>query len=209
MQSDAEYYKELKKLAREQRTLFNLQTSSIGRREFRAIYKQFGIQLNLWPLSGMSGKPLKHLRGAYLNVDNDLFVMVDRSLPNDPYLFTLAHEMKHHLCDSQFAKSFCHDDNQSDIIEIGAEVFAAELLYPEGDFSRDLDERSVEKGACTQHDLVTLKHDTGTSLSYAGLRKRAINFGYAPPSMPHTGWKQIETSLYGLPFYLRNSKVKL
>lgn len=203
MQSEAEYYRELKKLAREQRTVFQLQTSKIGRREFRAIYKHFGIKLHLWPKPNLSGESLKHLRGAYLNVDGELHVMVDRSLPDDPFLFTLAHEIKHHLCDAQFAKSFCHDENQNDTIEVGAEIFAAELLYPERDFSRDMDERGIQKGECTQHDLVTLKHETGTSLSYTGLRKRAVNFGYALPAMPTGGWKRIEVSIYGLPYPVR------
>jgi hypothetical protein len=195
VQSEADYYKEMKKIAREQRATFGLQTSSIGRREFRAIYKEFGIKLHLWPIPGLSGNPLKHMRGAYLNVDGDLRVMVDRTLPNDPYLFTLAHEIKHHLCDQEHAKAFCHDENQTDVLEIGAEVFAAELLYPERDFNQDLNERGVNKGECTQQNLVVLKHDTGTSLSYTGLRKRAVNFGYAPATMPNSGWKQIEVSL--------------
>lgn len=200
MQSEADYYKELKKIARDQRAAFGLQTSSIGRREFRLIYKQFGIKLHLWPKPGLSGKPLKHMRGAYLNVDGELHVMVDRTLPDDPYLFTLAHEVKHHLCDQEYAKAFCHDENQTDVLEIGAEVFAAELLYPEREFNHDLNERGIKKGECTQQDLITLKHDTGTSLSYTGLRKRAINFGYAPPTMPNTGWKRMEIQMYGLPY---------
>jgi hypothetical protein len=203
VQSEADYYKEMKKIAREQRATFGLQTSSIGRREFRAIYKEFGIKLHLWPIPGLSGNPLKHMRGAYLNVDGDLRVMVDRTLPNDPYLFTLAHEIKNHLCDQEHAKAFCHDENQTDVLEIGAEVFAAELLYPERDFNQDLNERGVNKGECTQQNLVVLKHDTGTSLSYTGLRKRAVNFGYAPATMPNSGWKQIEVSLYGLPYPVR------
>lgn len=200
---NVEYYRTLKKLAREQRALFGLQTAKIGKREFREIYNHFGIKINLWPMPGLPGEPLKHLRGAYLNVDGDLHVMVDRKLPADPYLFTLAHELKHHLCDQGLAKAFCHDDNQTEVVEIGAEVFAAEFLYPGAEFSKDLDNRGVQKGTCTQQDLVALKHDTGTVLSYAGLRKRAINFGYAPSTMPTTGWKKIETSLYGVPIYLR------
>jgi hypothetical protein len=203
VQSDADYYKALKQLAREQRTTFSLQTSDMGRRKFRAIYKQLGVHIHLWPMPGLSGKPFNHLRGAYLNIDGDRHVMVDRTLPDDPYLFTLAHEMKHHLCDQGLAKAFCHDANQTETVEVGAEVFAAELLYPEGDFSRDLDARGVVKGACTQQDLVTLKHDVGTSLSYTGLRKRAINFGYAQRDIPNRGWKQIETSLYGVPYHIR------
>jgi hypothetical protein len=207
MEDESKYYKELKQLAREQRATFGLQTSSIGRREFREIYKKFGIKLHLWPKPGLSGCNLKHLRGAYLNVDGDLHVMVDRTLPNDPYLFTLAHEVKHHLCDQEHAKAFCHDENQTDVLEIGAEVFAAELLYPEQDFNRDLNERGIKKGECTQKDLVALKHDTGTSLSYTGLRKRAVNFGYASVSMPNTGWKRIEVEMYGLPYNPNRARV--
>lgn len=93
MQPDVEYYRTLKKLAREQREAFGVQTGKIGKREFREIYKHFGIKINLWPMPGLPGRPLSHLRGAYLNIDGDLHVMVDRTLPDDPYLFTLAHEL--------------------------------------------------------------------------------------------------------------------
>ena len=158
----------------------------------------------MWPISGLSGEPLKHLRGAYLNIDGARHVMISRTLPSDPYIFTLAHELKHHLFDQGIAKAFCHDDNQTEVVEIGAEVFAAEFLYPGMEFSRDLDSRGIEKGNCTQQDIVALKHDTGTSLSYAGLRKRAINYGYAPSTMPIGGWKKIEASMYGVPHYFKS-----
>ena len=208
MPSDDGYYQALKKIAREQRELFGLSTGKIGKREFREIYKYHGVKINLWPMPGMSGATLNHLRGAYLNIDGDLHIMIDRTLPSDPYLFTLAHELKHHLCDQSLAKAFCHDDNQTEVVEIGAEVFAAEFLYPSAEFSRDLDSRGVRKGGCTQQDLVRLKHDSGTSLSYAGLRKRAINFGYADDTMPTAGWKKIEADLYGVPIYLQYRKLK-
>jgi hypothetical protein len=198
-----DYYRDMRKQANEQRQLYGLRTSTIGRREFRRIYSENKIKIHLWPEPGLSGKKLKHLRGAYLNIDGDLHVMVDRTLPNDPYLFTLAHELKHHLCDSGIAKAFCHDENQSEIIELGAEIFGAEFLYPQSEFIADLARIGVIKGHCTQSDLVVLKHESGTSLSYTGIRKRAINFGYALPTLPNKGWEKIEYSIYGLPYHLR------
>lgn len=203
MSPAADYYNHMRKLAGEQRATFQLTTAKIGRREFRAIYTHYGIEINLWPMPGLSGETLNHLRGAYMNIDGELHVLADRTLPNDPYLFTLAHELKHHLCDSGESAAFCHDENQKNLLEIGAEVFAAELLYPQQEFIQGLTAMGITQGTCTQEDLVRLKHASGTSLSYTGLRKRAIGLGYASNSIGTKGWKQIEHRIYGVPVYLR------
>jgi hypothetical protein len=48
----------------------------------------------------------------------------------------------------------------------------AELIYPEGQFAADLQAR-VGVGGCTPEVIARLKHETRTTLSYAGLVKRA------------------------------------
>jgi hypothetical protein len=42
-------------------------------------------------------------------------------------------ELKHHLVDRDSAGGFCSESNRDDAIEIGAEIFAAELIFPEED----------------------------------------------------------------------------
>ena len=63
------------------------------------------------------------------------------------------------------------------ILEIGAEVFAAEMLFPEQDFADRLTNMGVSSGGCTPDILVRLKRETNTTLSYAGPAKRAEFMG--------------------------------
>lgn len=204
MSERSEYYRKMVTLAYAQRALFNISGARITRTEFRKIYRHYGIGIDQWPIASLSGKAFKKLRGVYFPDLNGVpFVLVAR-LPDEPYIFTLAHELKHHLMDRDSVGAFCLTKVQDEIKEIGAEVFAAEFIYPTADFRNDLSKMEVAKGSCTSRDLVVLKHQTATSLSYAALAKRAELTGYAPEgSLPKTGWKKLEESIYGEPDYKR------
>jgi len=129
-------------------------------------------------------------------------VMLAKGLPQDPMVFTMGHELKHHLTDSGSSLSFCDASNQSNPIEIGAELFAAELIYPEDDFRSDLEQMEIGPCQCTPKVLVRLKHETRTTLSYAGLAKRAEFMGFAAEgSLDKVKWKKIEEEIYGEPLY--------
>src|SRR5579863_10017727 len=169
----SEYYAQLKELARATRARFGLTSPRVLRSDLRRIYRAEGIRIDLWPYR------LKKLRGAYVNDEFGPTVMLAKGLPQDPMVFTMGHELKHHLTDSRSSLSFCDACNQSDPIEIGAEIFAAELIYPEGDFCSDLEQMKIAPGQCTPEVLVRLKHETKTTLSYAGLAKRAEFMGFA------------------------------
>ncbi len=128
--------------------------------------------------------------------------MLAKGLPNDPAIFTMGHELKHHLVDRENIVSLCDPSNQSAEVEIGAEVFAAELIYPEQMFRENLLSMGVTVGSCTPQQLVTLKRETQTTLSYAGLAKRAEFLSFAPQnSLGKIAWKKLEESIYGVPFY--------
>jgi|CXWL01.1.fsa_nt_gi Zn-dependent peptidase ImmA (M78 family) len=129
--------------------------------------------------------------------------MLARGLPEDPFIFTMAHELKHHLVDRDKAlAAYCDPSNEDDLVEKGAEVFAAELIFPEGDFKLWLETTHVGKGECTPPNLVKMKHETRTTLSYAGLAKRAERLGYAPfGSLEKIRWKKLEEEIYGEPTY--------
>src|ERR1700693_5841989 len=70
------------------------------------------------------------LRGAYFNDEYGVDVMVMKELPEDPIIFTMAHELKHHLVDSSLEIRSQWKFEEANPIEVGAEVFASELIYP-------------------------------------------------------------------------------
>jgi len=166
------------------------------RSDLRRIYRAEGIRIDLWSYK------FKGLRGAYFDDEMGSTVLLAKGLPQDPTVFTMAHELKHHLTDRGLPVSYCDASNQSNPIEIGAEIFAAELIYPDQDFAADLIRMSVQHGTCTPEILVRLKHDTRTTLSYAGLAKRSEFMGFSEPgSLARVKWQKLEEEIYGVPLY--------
>ena len=196
------YYEQMKKLAREVRADFRLETPRVLRTHLRSIYREYGIVIDLWPARAGQTCKFRKLKGAYFNDELGATVMINRQLPQDPRVFTMAHELKHHLVDQDRAVSYCGQDNENTPIEIAAEVFAAELIYPEQDFAKHLIQMGVGYGKCNPEDLVRLKCETKTTLSYAGLEKRAVFMGFAVKGA-FTGiqWKKLEEQIYGEPLY--------
>lgn len=194
--SRTEYYEAMKARAREVRAQFGLTSYCVQRSDMRRIYAALGIRIVKWP------HKLRKLRGAYFNDDLGPEVMIDASLPVDPAIFTLAHELKHHLCDGNCgAPVLCEKGEQSEVIEIGAEIFAAELIFPESEFSALV---QAKGGECTSRLLVEIKHETKTTLSYAGMAKRAVFLGFAPnDGFKGVQWKKLEESIYGEPLHRR------
>lgn len=193
--SRSEYYHDMKDLARKVRAEYGLASCRVQKSDLRRIYKAEGVRIDIWPYK------LKEVRGAYFRDTLGPTVMVAK-LPTDPFVFTLAHELKHHLFDHGVALPPCGARNQSEHVEIGAEIFAAELLFPEADFSRMMSGLGVGKGSCKPAHIIEIKRRTGTTLSYLGLVKRAEFLGLAVSgSLPRSGWKMLEEKMYGVPFY--------
>lgn len=195
--SRSEYYGEMRTIARKIREQYGLVSPRVLKSDLRRIYKDQGIKIDLWP------HKLRGLRGAYFNDEVGATVMLAKALPEDPMVFTMAHELKHHLVDRELPTSFCDKSNESEQIEIGAEIFAAEFIYPEQDFVADLKSMNVQYGACTPEILVKLKQSTKTTLSYSGLAKRAEFLGFAAANSLQTfrGWKKLEEQIFGTPLY--------
>ena len=66
-------------------------------------------------------------------------VALQQKIPDEPKLFALIHELKHHYCDRAALGSgviHCGDYDRNELIEKGAEVFAAEFIYPEASLQR-------------------------------------------------------------------------
>jgi len=197
--SRSEYYRQMRILAGQVRDQYDLTSPRVLKSDMRRIYKDQGIQIDLWPYK------LKKLRGAYFYDDDDgASVMLAKGLPDDPTIFTMGHELKHHLVDRESIVALCDPSNQSTAIEIGAEIFAAELIYPELMFLEHLTAMGVTAGSCEPKHIVALKHDTQTTLSYMGLAKRAVFLELAQEAtMAKIAWKKLEEEIYGVPFYKR------
>lgn len=199
-----EYYENLKALARRVREDHGIGGPRVLKSDLRRIYKAEGIQLDYWP------HPLKGLRGAYFNDQYGTSVMIAKEMPVDPTVFTMAHELKHHLVDSELGVVKCMDKTICEPIEIGAEVFAAEFLLPEQVFVEFMSQLGVQPGRCTAEDIVRLKHESKTTLSYLGLVKRAEWLKYAESgSLPRSGLRSLEQQIYGVPFYRRRAFVRI
>jgi Zn-dependent peptidase ImmA (M78 family) len=203
-----EYYEDLKILAQNVRAEFNLETPRVLRSDLRRIYKHYGIQIDLWPRNeSTTSIKLKGLRGAFFYDEYDPSVLLNRHLPEEPRIFTMGHELKHYLKDRNYLDSnngviWCGDDNQNEVIEIGAEVFAAELIFPDNDFKGLLTQMDIQMGKCQPETLVHLKYKTQTTLSYTGLVKKAVFLEFASQGdFSKIKWKKLEESIYGLPLY--------
>lgn len=189
------YFSQMKVLASRVRSDYGLTGPRVMRSDLKRIYKDQAIELDYWD------QPLKKLRGAYFDDADGTSVMIAKRLPDDPLIFTMAHELKHHLVDRAVGSVKCSVGNEASLIEIGAEVFAAEFLLPDELFAQELALMEIQKGSCCAETLVHLKHRTKTTLSYAGLTKKAERLGYAGKGViSQGGWRRLEERLYGPPF---------
>ena len=171
------YYCEMKELARQVREHYALVSPRVRCSELRKIYRAQGIGLTLWP-----GK-VRNLRGAYFNDELGVNVIVMKELPEDAMVFTMAHELKHHLVDSGLKPYSKWRFDQPNPIEVGADLFAAELICPEKAFESDLERMRARASECPVDVILRLKKKTGTSLPYRVFRERAVLMGFAPASM--------------------------
>jgi len=171
---DTGYYYEMRELAQEVRARNEVEGPDVSMREMWRTFRAEGIE-ELYFRHGF-----KQLRGAYFNDEYGVTVLLAGGLPDDPTIFTMAHELKHHLVDSTAGTVLCRTNEQMRRIEIGAEVFAAEFIYPEKDFVYDLFRLLRGMPQSINPDvLVELKRKTVTTLSYAALAKRAVLLGLA------------------------------
>jgi Zn-dependent peptidase ImmA (M78 family) len=192
------YYEHLKTRAREVRVEHSLVSVRVLRSDLRRIYSKLGVRIDSWP------HKFKQVRGAYFDDELGPTVMLPKHLPVEPTIFSMAHELKHHLVDRRLGMSYCSASNDAEPIEIGAEIFAAELIFPEPDFIDFLNTKGVKEGECTPVVLIRLKHETETTLSYASLAKRAEFLQFAPrASLAKVKWKKLEEEIYGEPIYKR------
>ena len=198
------YYEDLKSLAREKRALHGVATAAFGLREVRKIYKAEGIRLDYWPLP-------RKIKALYMCENGDCSVAVQKSLPDEPKLFALVHELKHHYRDRGMLGAgviHCGDYNANELIEKGAEVFAAELIYPEVEFVDDL--RLLRITVWTSENVVHLKRSCKAKVSYKFLCKRLERLGLiSSGQFEGIRFLKLEERMFGVPFYrMRHTRAK-
>jgi Zn-dependent peptidase ImmA (M78 family) len=202
MSRDA-YYEDLKALARSKRTAYGVETAAFGLREVRAIYKAEGIRIDPWP-----HLPFK-IKAMYMCAEDDFSVAIQPKLPDEPKLFALVHELKHHYRDQDLIKGrfiACGDYNANELVEKGAEVFAAEFIYPEAEFAAYVAKLGVETWRA--ENVVDLKRGCPAKVSYKFLRKRLARLGLILPGhFDRVQFQKLEEQIYGVPFYRRRRVV--
>jgi len=188
------YYEDLKALARQVRAENGLSSPRVLPGDLMRIYAKYEIVLDQWPYR------FRNLRGAFINDDLGMTIMIAKGLPQDPMVFTMAHELKHFFRDRDLGISYCDQSNLNKALEIGAEIFAAEMLFPDRDFIAQMKMMGVRTNQCLPKTLISLKRKTGTTLSYAGLAIKAERLGFAPAHSVTTikTWRRLE-ALYGPP----------
>jgi Zn-dependent peptidase ImmA (M78 family) len=149
---------------------------------------------------------VEKLRASYF-ADDEPAVMNKRSLPREPKLFALVHELKHHYVDREHilgGKHDCGNYNENEQIEIGAEVFAAQFIYPEDEMRIALQDFGAQIGKCTPETIVHFKQVCVAIVSYTFLAKRFERFGLIERGIcAKTRFKKLEEELLGTPFYKR------
>jgi len=187
------YYNDLKQLARQVRAENGLKSPRVLPSDLRRIYFRNGIEIDVWPYR------LRNLRGAFICDDLGVTVMLAKGLPQDPLAFTMAHELKHFLRDRNLGISYCDQSNMHKMLEVGAEIFASELLFPDQDFIERMRTMKIGTDQCLPTTLVQLKHETKTTLSYLGLAIKAERLRFAPANSltKIKMWRKLEESYRG------------
>lgn len=191
-------YGQLKALALQKRSDYGVVTREFGLQEVRAIYRVEGITLDY-------RETTPKIRAIYMCDDDDPSVMINKALPLEPKLFSLVHELKHHYVDRSVIEQGqikCGDYNANQDIEIAAEVFAAEFIYPESEFLTLASAMGLSPGKVTAADIVRFKRDCGAKVSYVFLRKRFERLRFVPAGLlAKVQFKKLEEKMFGTPIY--------
>jgi Zn-dependent peptidase ImmA (M78 family) len=192
------YYEELKLLARQKRTEHSVDTATLGLREVRRIYKAEGIRIDYYPL------PYK-IKALYMCEHADCSVALQRRLPDEPKLFALIHELKHHYRDREALGAgviHCGDYDANELIEKGAEVFAAEFIYPEVEFAEDI--ARLKLSFRDPADVVNVKQVCKAKVSYKFICKRLERLGHiATGQFNGVRFQKLEDQMCGAPTWRR------
>lgn len=189
----------MRTLALAKRAAYEIDTSSLSLAIVRKIYKAEGVKIDQWEIKG------RKLKAAYFCDDTDCSVLINKKLPKEPKLFALIHELKHHYVDQAAIKDGkiqCGDYNANELIEKGAEVFAAEFIYPEDEMRQFAGKQGIHKGACSAEQIVNFKRSCPSTISYKFILKRFEWFEFIERNEHgKVHFLKLEENIYGLPIY--------
>lgn len=185
-------------LAKAKRFQHSVSTSALNLLTIRRIYKVEGVRIDKWNFGSK-------IRAVYMFEDGDASVAIKDGMPREPTIFSLVHELKHHFVDRELiqgGKLKCGDYNANEAIEIAAEVFAAEFIYPEDEFLACVAGLGIQMGGCTPEDVVHLKRTCNAPVSYQFLSKRLLRLGFAQAGiLNRIKFQNLEEKMFGVPFY--------
>lgn len=170
-----EQYALARNLAQKKRAELGVKTNEINIPLLKKICKEEGIKID------MAQKISSRIRAAYFFDEDGRSILLRKDMPREPKLFALAHELKHHFLDRELiagGKMQCGDYNANKEIEIAAEIFAAEFLFPESEMRSFLDQLGIKPGECTPEKIVDIKRNSPVPISYIFARKRLAWFGF-------------------------------
>jgi Zn-dependent peptidase ImmA (M78 family) len=193
------YYDDLKQLARQLRDQHVITTKTLNLTAVKRIYRAEGITVDIWKLS-------PRIRAVYMCDEDDPSVLLNAALPKEPRLFAMVHELKHHCRDRAILEGGqipCGDYNANREIEVGAEVFAAEFIFPEAEFIVAAQQLNLfAKSPITPEDVVHLKRTADAPVSYQFLRKRLEFFKMMPKGQfAKVKFTVLEEQMFGVPIY--------
>jgi len=187
-------YAHCKALALKKRAEHEVESAALNIPVMQRIYKKEGIRLDRQTLRG------NRIGAAYYCEDGECSVLLNVKLPQEPKLFALAHELKHHYLDQELIGSGeirCGDYNAHEVIEVAAEVFAAEFIYPELEMRQLIAELDITNLNCTKERIVEFKRACPAHVSYIFIQKRFERFGLCPRgAFAKVQFKKLEESLF-------------
>jgi len=157
------YYQQCRALAQTKRQEHAVVTDSLNLLVMARIYKREGIAIDRRKLKG------NRIKAAYYCDDGACSVLLNTTPPREPRLFALAHELKHHYLDREKIMNGqieCGDYNANEVIEKGAEVFAAEFIYPEMEMRQLIGQLGIASLSCTARTIVDFKRRCPACISY-------------------------------------------
>src|ERR1044072_1490153 len=161
--SRSSYYLQCRALAQSKRVEHSIKPETLNLNVMAKVYKAEGIPIDRKKLKG------NRIKAAYYCEDGECSVLVNSSLPREPKLFAMAHELKHHYLDQEQilnGQIECGDYNANELIEKGGEVFAAEFIYPEQEMRELLGQMKISSDNCTAETVVLLKRACPACVSY-------------------------------------------
>ena len=194
-------FDEMRKLANAKRNEFSISTHEINLASIRAIYKQLNIKID-----SNRGK-LRKIKAAYFCGEYGCSVLLNMQLPVEPRLFAMIHELKHHFVDQEVIMCACTEiHDSSPLIEIGAEVFAAEFLFPDKELKPYIDSFANGNTITPEH-VVKMKKNSPVQVSFQFFCKSLARLGYIKKGQfDKIKIKKLFDSVYGIPFYRKRKK---